>query len=266
MTHRIAGKFAALKRDKRKGLVTFVMAGDPDPETGRAILSMLPRAGADFVELGMPFSDPMADGPAIQESGLRALAHGMTLEKTLEQAASFRAGDGQTPLILMGYYNPIYSFGTERFALKARESGVDGLIVVDLPPEEDAELYGPARKAGIDLIRLVTPTTTKARLETILRHASGFLYYVSITGVTGTASADEGKVARHLAEIRSMTDMPLAIGFGINTPDDAARMVKHADAVVVGSALVRTVGEIGAGAKTRDDLAAQVSALARALR
>lgn len=255
---RISRKFAQLKSEKRKGLVTFVTAGDPDHDASRAVLAALPGWGADVIELGMPFSDPMADGPAIQESSRRALKGGMTLEKTLAMAGAFRAKDAQTPLVLMGYFNPIYSYGTDRFAAKAAENGVDGLIIVDLPPEEDDELNGPARKVGVDVIRLVTPTTTAARLDRILDGASGFIYCVSIAGVTGVASANAVRIEPVVNMIREKSDLPVAVGFGINTPADASAMARIADAVVVGSALVRTVAAGG-------DSGAQVRALKAAL-
>ena len=243
---RIAKRFAALKASGRKGLVTYITAGDPNAAVSQDILDSLAGWGADFIELGMPFSDPMADGPAIQAASLRALKAGMTLAKTLAMVTAFRARDADTPLILMGYYNPVYSYGPEKFARDAASAGVDGLIIVDLPPEEDAELREPAAQAGLDLIRLITPTTDAGRLAQLLPGASGFLYYVSITGVTGTASADADAVGRHLEKIRTQTDLPLAVGFGVNTADDAARLGKYADAVVVGSALVRTIAQTGA--------------------
>lgn len=265
MTNRIARKFDSLKTQGRTGLVTFMTCGDPDAATSQSILNALPSWGADFIELGMPFSDPMADGPAIQASSLRALQAGVTLDDVLAQAASFRASDAETPLILMGYYNPIYIYGTARFAEKARESGVDGLIIVDLPPEEDAELFEPARSVGLDIIRLVTPTTDPARLATILERTSGFIYYVSITGVTGTASADADRVATHLAQIRERTSLPIAVGFGISSPEDAAALGRCADAVVVGSALVRTIADRARSESDHATLAGQVRALAAVL-
>ena len=261
--NRIAERFAELKRAGRPGLVTFITAGDPDRAASQRLLNGLPQNGADFIELGMPFSDPMADGPVIQEASQRALKSGATVDQTLSMAASFRVTDAKTPLIMMGYFNPIYAYGTERFAVKAKESGVDGLIVVDLPPEEDEELNGPARNTGLDIIRLVTPTTDVARLSVILKNAGGFIYYVAVTGITGTASADASKIAPHLSQIRKMTRLPIAVGFGIKTPADAAALSTHADAVVVGSALVKT---IGAGKDIDKNLSAQVKELADALR
>ncbi len=262
--NRIDRRFKDLKSQGRAGLVTFVMAGDPDRETCEQILDMLPKAGADLIEIGMPFTDPMADGPAIQEAGLRALASGADMTMTLDLVRRFRSRDSGTPVILMGYFNPIYSYGTERFAADAAQAGADGLIVVDLPPEEDEELDDPARKAGLHLIRLVTPVTTPERLDVLLQRAGGFLYYVSITGVTGTAQASHADVARHLESIREKSDLPIAVGFGIRTPQDAVALAGTADAVVVGSALVKTAGEIGAGAKSLKSLEKQVYDLAMA--
>ncbi|MFI4985908.1 MAG: tryptophan synthase subunit alpha [Alphaproteobacteria bacterium] len=239
--NRIARRFAALKAEGRAGLVTFITAGDPDGDTSLALLEALPAAGADLIELGMPFSDPMADGPAIQAAGQRALKAGMTLRKTLAMAQSFRAGERATPLILMGYYNPIYSYGNEAFVRDAAAAGVDGLIIVDLPPEEDEELRPLAEAAGIASIRLVAPTTGAARLATVLEHASGFVYYVSITGITGTRSAELDRVEAAIERVRARTTLPLAVGFGIKTPEDAAGFARFADAAVVGSALVQVI-------------------------
>jgi tryptophan synthase alpha chain len=236
---RVERRFAALKAEGRGGLVTFLTAGDPDPETSYEILKGLPEAGADVIELGMPFSDPMADGPAIQASSLRALKAGMTLRKTLAMVKRFRAEvDAETPLILMGYYNPIYSYGVETFLEDALDAGVDGLIVVDLPPEEDAELCLPALKAGLHFIRLATPTTDDKRLPKVLSNTSGFVYYVSITGITGTASAASTDVGAAVARLKRHTDLPVAVGFGIKTPEQAREIAGVADAAVVGSALV----------------------------
>ncbi len=240
---RIKERFAALGSQHRAGLVTFITAGDPDFETSAEILLGLPQAGADIIELGMPFSDPMADGPPIQASSLRALRSGHNMVKTLELVRRFRAGDNTTPLVLMGYYNPIYIYGNLRFLADARDAGVDGLIIVDLPPEEDNELCLPARDAGLHFIRLATPTTDHKRLVKVLTNASGFIYYVSITGITGTRSADAAIVGQRIATLRKSTDLPLAVGFGITTPDQAAAIGRFADAAVVGSALVERIRE-----------------------
>jgi tryptophan synthase alpha chain len=238
MTTRIDRRFARLARDKRVGLVTFVMAGDPDFETSLAIVKALPAAGADVIEIGMPFTDPMADGPSIQAAGLRALAGGQTLAKTLRLAAAFRSGDADTPLVLMGYYNPVYVYGVERFLTEALAAGVDGLIIVDLPPEEDAELCLPALARGLNFIRLATPTTDDHRLPAVLANTSGFVYYVSITGITGAAIADYSKVAAAVQRIKRHTSLPVAVGFGVKNAANAAAIAAHADAVVVGTALV----------------------------
>jgi len=256
--NRIAARFAALKSQKRKGLVTFITAGDPDRAASQAILNDLPHWGADIIELGMPFSDPMADGPAIQAAGVRALKAGADMKQTLEMAKEFRGKNADTPLVLMGYYNPVYSYGVEKFTRDAAAAGVDGLIIVDLPPEEDGELLGPAKAAGLDIIRLVTPTTDEKRLEVILDGAGGFIYVVAIAGVTGTVSASADALAPLLARIRKRTDLPVAVGFGINTPADAKAMAAHADAVVVGSSIVRTIAAKG-------DIANQVKDLLSAL-
>jgi tryptophan synthase alpha chain len=240
---RIARRFDALRAAGRGGLVTFVTAGDPDPETSRALLKALPAAGADLIEIGMPFTDPMADGPAIQASSLRALKAGMTLTRTLALVRDFRADDGETPIILMGYYNPIDTYGVDRFLSDAKAAGVDGLIVVDLPPEEDEELCLPALAAGINFIRLATPTTDDRRLPTVLANTSGFLYYVSIAGITGTRSASEVDLQGAVERLRRHTDLPLAIGFGIKTAAQAAAVAAIADAAVVGSAIVSRIAE-----------------------
>jgi tryptophan synthase alpha chain len=240
---RIEKRFAALKAEGRKALVTFVTAGDPTPEVSAELLAHLPKAGADVIELGMPFSDPMADGPAIQLSSQRALSHGMTLQKTLDMVAEFRKQDDETPIVLMGYYNPIYIYGPERFIEAALTAGVDGLIVVDLPPEEDEEFCVPAVKAGLNFIRLTTPTTNDARLPAVVKNTSGFVYFVSIAGITGTASADADVVKGHLQRIRTATDLPIAVGFGIKTPEDAAKFASIADGAVVGSAIVSTIAQ-----------------------
>ena len=235
---RIADRFEALKAEGRGGLVTFVTAGDPDLDTSREILFGLAAAGADLIELGMPFSDPMADGPAIQAGSLRALKGGMTLKKTLALVAEFRKRDNETPVVLMGYYNPIYIYGTDAFTADAKAAGVDGLIIVDLPPEEVHEIEGPARAAGIDIIYLTAPTSDDARLPVVVARASGFVYYVSITGITGTRSAAIGDIQSAVERIRRHTDLPIGVGFGIKTPEQAAEIASVANAAVVGSALV----------------------------
>ncbi|MHB2167280.1 tryptophan synthase subunit alpha [Alsobacter sp. R-9] len=240
-TTRIDRRFAAVKAEGRAALVTFVMAGDPDLATSLAIVKALPAAGADLIELGMPFTDPMADGPAIQAAGLRALKAGTTLRKTLQLVRDFRAGDKDTPIILMGYYNPIYVYGVDAFLRDALEAGVDGLIVVDLPPEEDAELCKPALAAGLNFIRLATPTTDDHRLPTVLANTSGFVYYVSITGITGAAIADYSKVDAAVARIKRHTPLPVAVGFGVKNADSAETIARSADGVVVGTALVEAV-------------------------
>jgi tryptophan synthase alpha chain len=236
---RIAGRFAALREAGRAGLVTFLTAGDPDPATSVRLLAGLAAAGADLIEIGMPFSDPMADGPAIQEAGQRALRQGMTLRRTLALVRGLRRADDATPVVLMGYYNPIYRYGPDAFARDAVAAGVDGVIVVDLPPEEDAELTHPAQPAGLDVVRLATPTSDEKRLPVILEHASGFVYYVAIAGITGTRSADSADVAAAIARLRRFTALPIAVGFGIRTPEQAAQVAHYADAAVVGTALVQ---------------------------
>ncbi|MDJ0608645.1 MAG: tryptophan synthase subunit alpha [Kiloniellales bacterium] len=268
---RIRGRFEALKAAGRGGLVTFVTAGDPDRETSMKILEGLPGAGADLIELGMPFTDPMADGPAIQASSQRALKAGIRLSEILEMVATFRRADAETPVVLMGYYNPIYSFGVEKFLSQARAAGVDGLIVVDLPPEEDEELCLPALAAGINFIRLTTPTTDDERLPVVLENTSGFVYYVSITGITGTRSAEGGDVRAAVARLKRHTDLPVAVGFGIKTPEQAAAIAEAADAAVVGSALVEQVrvnlAEDGRAASNLvNQVLASVSALAQGVR
>ena len=240
-TGRIDRRFAALNKQGRAALVTFTMAGDPDYATSLAILKALPKAGADVIELGMPFTDPMADGPAIQLSSQRALKAGQTLKKTLEMVRAFRQGDDETPLVLMGYYNPIYIYGVDRFLRDAKSAGVDGLIVVDLPPEEDEELCLPALKAGVNFIRLATPTTDDKRLPAVLANTSGFVYYVSITGITGAATPDPTKVATAVGRIKRHTTLPVAVGFGVRTAEQAATIASGADGVVVGSALVNAL-------------------------
>ena len=236
---RIEKRFAALKAEGRAGLVAYLTAGDPDLDTSTRLFEGVAAAGADLIEIGMPFSDPMADGPLIQAGGLRALQSGMTLKKTLALVRHLRARDPDTPYVLMGYYNPIYRYGAGAFARDAVAAGVDGVIVVDLPPEEDAELTGPARAAGLDLVRLATPTSDDRRLPKIVEHASGFIYYVAIAGITGTRSADAASVAAAVTRLRRFTELPLAVGFGIRTPEQAAEVARAADAAVVGSSLVQ---------------------------
>lgn len=256
---RISRRFAALKAEGRGGLVTFLTAGDPDYETSKEIVLGLPAAGADVIELGMPFSDPMADGPAIQAASLRALNSGMKLAKVLQMVREFRAGDDDTPIVLMGYYNPIYNYGVDKFLEEARESGVDGLIVVDLPPEEDQELCLPALKAGLNFIRLATPTTDDQRLPTVLSNTSGFVYYVSVLGITGTTSAAEGAVKAAVERLRRHTDLPIGVGFGIKTPENARAVATVADAAVVGSAIVdRILDGLDGDGKPRPGLAKTV--------
>jgi tryptophan synthase alpha chain len=240
---RIARRFAALKAEGRAGLVTFIMAGDPDHDTCAALLAGLPAAGADLIELGMPFTDPMADGPAIQAAGLRALAAGGRMTRTLDLVRGFRATDADTPVILMGYYNPIHAYGVERFLADAKDAGVDGLIVVDLPPEEDAELCVPALKAGVNFIRLATPTTDDKRLPAVLKNTSGFVYYVSVAGITGAASATDDAITQAVTRLKRHTDLPVAVGFGIKSPDQAAAVARVADAAVVGSAIVSRIAD-----------------------
>ncbi len=239
---RIERRMGELKAEGRAAFVAFVMAGDPDRASSEAVLAGLPGAGVDIIELGMPFTDPMADGPAIQRAGQRALAAGQTLADTLAMVARFRKADDTTPVILMGYYNPIYSMGVEAFLEAAETAGVDGLIVVDLPPEEDAELCLPARARGLDFIRLATPTTDDRRLPAVLRNTSGFVYYVSITGITGAASAQADAVAPEVARIRAASGLPVCVGFGVKTPETAAGIARVADGVVVGSAIVERIG------------------------
>lgn len=238
MTTRIPARFAACAAQNRPALVTFIMAGDPDLDTAQQILDALPGAGADVIELGMPFSDPMADGPGVQAAGQRALKSGQTLKKTLGMVESFRGKDADTPIVLMGYYNPIYIYGVDRFLADAKAAGVDGLVVVDLPPEEDNELCLPALAAGLDFIRLATPTTDDKRLPAVLANTAGFVYYVSITGITGAAQADPDAVGRAVARIKRHTTLPVAVGFGVKTPESAAAIAANADGVVVGSALI----------------------------
>jgi tryptophan synthase alpha chain len=238
MTTRIDARFAELQKQGRSAFVTFLMAGDPDPATSLEIVKAMPKAGADIIEIGMPFTDPMADGPSIQAAGLRALKAGMTLRKTLALVRAFRKDDDATPLVLMGYYNPIYIYGVDKFLVDAKSAGVDGLIIVDLPPEEDAELCLPAMQAGLNFIRLATPTTDDKRLPAVLANTSGFVYYVSITGITGAVGADAAVVGEAVARIKRHTRLPVCVGFGIRTPEAARGIAGSADGAVVGTALV----------------------------
>jgi tryptophan synthase alpha chain len=266
MTTRIDARFAELRRQGRSAFVTFLMAGDPDPATSLAIIKALPHAGADIIEIGMPFTDPMADGPSIQAAGLRALNAGMTLKKTLAMVRGFRAHDNATPLVLMGYYNPIYIYGVDRFLVDAKSAGVDGLIIVDLPPEEDTELCLPAMQAGLNFIRLATPTTDDRRLPAVLANTSGFVYYVSITGITGSASADSSVVGKAVARIKRHTDLPVCVGFGIRTPQAARAIAEHADGAVVGTALVDALhGSLDADGRATASTVGAVAELATAL-
>jgi tryptophan synthase alpha chain len=271
MTTRIDARFAELKKHGRSAFVTFLMAGDPDPATSLSIIKAMPRSGADVIEIGMPFTDPMADGPSIQAAGLRALKAGMTLKKTLELVRSFREDDNTTPLVLMGYYNPIYIYGVDRFLADAKIAGVDGLIIVDLPAEEDAELCLPALQAGLNFIRLATPTTDDRRLPAVLANTSGFVYYVSITGITGAAAADSGVVGEAVARIKRHTELPVCVGFGIRTPEAARAIAACADGAVVGTALVDALctsldAEGRATAKTVNAVAGLAASLAHGVR
>lgn len=240
---RIDAKFDELRAANKKAFVSYIMAGDPDAETALEIMKGLPAAGVDIIELGLPFTDPMADGETIQLAGQRALEAGMTLQKTLDMARSFREGDDTTPIVLMGYYNPIYSRGVDKFLVDAKEAGIDGLIIVDLPPEEDSELCLPAQAAGLNFIRLATPTTDDKRLPKVLQNTSGFVYYVSITGITGAAAAQAVDVAPEVARIKAQTDLPIIVGFGITTPDAARDIAGVADGAVVGSAIVSQIAQ-----------------------
>jgi tryptophan synthase alpha chain len=244
MTTRIDTTFAKLKAENRPALVTYFMGGDPDYAASLKIMKALPKAGADVIELGMPFSDPMADGPAIQMAGMRALKNGQTLAKTLQLAREFRSDDNHTPIVMMGYYNPIFIYGVERFLVDAKASGIDGLIVVDLPPEMDDELCVPAVRAGINFIRLATPTTDNKRLPAVLKNTSGFVYYVSMTGITGSAMADTTKVNEAVRRIKSHTDLPICVGFGVKTAEQVRQIGAAADGVVVGSAIVNAVASV----------------------
>ena len=266
MSTRIDRKFASLKAEGRPALVTYFMGGDPDYETSPRIMKALPKAGADVVELGMPFSDPMADGPAIQAAGQRALKGGQTLVKTLAMARAFREEDDTTPIVMMGYYNPIYIYGVERFLEDAKASGIDGLIIVDLPPEMDTELCLPSLKAGINFIRLATPTTDDKRLPAVLSNTSGFVYYVSMTGITGSALPDTSKVSTAVTRIKGHTDLPVCVGFGVKTAEQARVIGGSADGVVVGTAIVNAVANvIGPDGRTTADPAEAVATLVRGL-
>jgi tryptophan synthase alpha chain len=266
---RLSARFAELKAQNRAAFIPFITAGDPDAETSFAILERLPKIGADIIELGMPFSDPMADGPAIQASSLRALKTGMTLKNTLALVQRFRTSDKTTPIVLMGYYNPIHAYGVERFAKDTAQVGADCLIVVDLPPEEDAVLRGPAKKTNLDIVHLATPTTDDHRLKTVLDGASGFLYYVSIAGITGTKSFTEGEVQNAVAQLKRATQLPIAVGFGIKTPVQAGIIARFADAAVIGSAIVARVAEAVAAKKPAttliDDVLGFCGTLAKAV-
>ena len=264
--NRIDARLAELKREGRAGFVTFVTAGDPDLKTSAEIIKQLPASGADLIELGMPFSDPMADGPAIQASSLRALHSGASMKTTLALVRNFRSDDKATPIVLMGYYNPIYQYGVDRFLADAKAAGVDGLIVVVLPPEEDEELCLPAKKVGVHFIRLATPTTDDKRLPAVLRNTAGFVYYVSIAGITGTRSAAEADVARAVKRLKAHTSLPVAVGFGIRTAEQAAAIARDADGAVVGSALVdRIAGSLDGAGKAKPGTAEAVLSLVREL-
>jgi len=271
VTTRIDARFAELRREGRSAFITFLMAGDPDPATSLDIIKALPKAGSDIIEIGMPFTDPMADGPAIQAAGLRALKAGMSLRKTLDMVRAFRKGDDATPLVLMGYYNPIYIHGVDQFLTDAKSAGVDGLIIVDLPPEEDTELCLPAMKAGLNFIRLATPTTDDKRLPAVLANTSGFVYYVSITGITGSASANAATVGEAVGRIKRHTKLPVCVGFGIRTPEAARGIAQNADGAVVGTALVEALrasldAEGRATAKTVSAVADLAASLAQGVR
>jgi tryptophan synthase alpha chain len=262
---RIAARFAALKAQKRSGLITFVTAGDPSLDTSLEILKALPSAGADLIEVGMPFTDPMADGPAIQRANLRALKAGTTVKKTLAMVQAFRATDQATPVVLMGYYNPIHAYGVPAFLKDAKTAGADGLITVDVPPEEDQELALPTRGAGLSFIRLATPTTDAKRLPKVLENTSGFVYYISLAGITGVGAPDPSAVAAAVQRLRAKTKLPVAVGFGIRTAGQAEAIARIADAAVVGSALVDCIGEAAAGGRKPAEIVASVSALTREL-
>ena len=264
---RIDRRMATLKEQGRPALVTYMMGGDPDYDSALSVMRALPQAGADIIELGMPFSDPMADGPAIQAAGLRALKGGQTLKKTLAMARDFRADDDETPIVLMGYYNPIYSYGVAAFLQDAKAAGIDGLIVVDLPPEMDDELCVPALEAGLNFIRLATPTTDDKRLPTVLQNTSGFVYYVSMTGITGSALPDTSRVGQAVGRIKAHTPLPVCVGFGVKSPEQAAAIAAEADGVVVGTAIVNTVAAtLDADGQRGADPAAAVSSLVASLK
>lgn len=265
MTTRLADRFAQCATENRPALAAFFMAGDPDLSTSEEILAALPKAGADIIELGMPFSDPMADGPVIQLAGQRALKGGQTLRKTLGMVADFRKSDADTPIVLMGYYNPIYSLGVERFLAEAVKAGVDGLILVDMPPEEDEELCIPALKAGINFIRLTTPTTDDRRLPAVLKNTSGFVYYVSMTGITGAALRDSAAVGTAVKRIKSHTGLPVIAGFGIKTPEDAAVVGRDADGIAVGTAICKAIEDSLVDGRATARTAPAVSDLVRSL-
>lgn len=263
MTTRLPARFKKCAAENRPALVTYTMAGDPDLATAQAILDALPSAGADVIELGMPFSDPMADGPGVQAAGQRALAAGQTMRKTLAMVEAFRKQDDETPIVLMGYYNPIYIFGVDAFLAAAKAAGVDGLIVVDLPPEEDDELCLPALKAGLNFIRLATPTTDDARLPAVLANTSGFVYYVSMTGITGASIKNHAAVGEAVTRIKGHTDLPVVVGFGIKTADDAARMGRDSDGIAVGTAICNAVlGSLENGKATAGTVAAVTTLVA----
>ncbi len=264
-SRRLAARFADLAQQGRAAMVPFVVAGDPDPDVSRAILKGLPDAGADLIELGIPFSDPMADGPAIQASSLRALKAGITLEKTLAMAADFRQADAKTPLILMGYYNPIHAYGPELFTKAAAQAGIDAVIVVDLPPEESAVLDDNAHKAGLDVIRLTSPTSDEGRLPSIISGASGFIYHISVRGITGTKVAAQSDIEADIGRLRQHTDLPLAVGFGVREPQHASALARIADAVVVGSALVECIATASPGQQA-DRVFSLVTSLSQAVR
>ena len=265
MKTRIDSRFEKLKAEGRPALVTYFMGGDPDFDTSLEVMKALPAAGSDVIELGMPFSDPMADGPAIQAAGLRSLNTGQTLVRTLDLARKFRETDNETPIVMMGYYNPIYIHGVDKFLTEATEAGVDGLIVVDLPPEMDEELCLPAIKAGINFIRLATPTTDDKRLPAVLRNTSGFVYYVSMTGITGTAIADTSKVNTAVQRIKGHTDLPICVGFGVKTAEHARAIGANADGVVVGTAIVNVMADAIKAGKSASETADAVTALVKDL-